>query len=110
MHIKSIPLIVILFGIAIISYIETKDHEVMEKLPANIPMSQMEEPVNSEAEEDDTSGIMPEFEKVLVESETIDGEIVEKYQEVEIYKSEDGTVLKRIPTNYYDYIRYRSDD
>ncbi|RFU64917.1 hypothetical protein [Peribacillus glennii] len=106
---KGKLLMAIILGIAIISYIETKDFEVMEKLPANIPIGEMEEPVNSEAEDDDTTGIIPELEIVLVETEKIDGHIIEKYQEFEVYKSTDGRVVKKVPTTHYNYIRYQED-
>ena len=47
------------------------------------------------------------LEMVLESKSEIDDDIVETYQEYEIYKDENGQVIKKIPTSHFDYLRYR---
>lgn len=104
---KVLFAITMVLGFTLISsYIENKS---LENIPANIPMGDAETPVNNQSESDDVSGIIPELKKILVDTEIIDGSIVEKYQEFEIYKNKNGEVIKSVPTAYYDYIKYSSD-
>ena len=44
---------------------------------------------------------------VLESKSEIDGVIVETYQEYEIYKDENGQVIKKVPTSHFDYLRYQ---
>jgi len=46
------------------------------------------------------------LEMMLEEKSKIDGYIVETYREYEIYKNENGEVIKKVPTSNFDYIRY----
>ena len=47
------------------------------------------------------------LEMVLESKSDIDDDIVETYQEYEIYKDENGQVIKKVPTSHFDYLRYR---
>lgn len=96
----AIPLVL---GIALLSYIENKSLEARHAVSLND-----EEPVSSEPG-DSLAGIIPELENVFVGTETIDGEVVAKYQEVEVYKDLEGNVLKEVPTPNYNYIRYHEN-
>ncbi|MFG6117117.1 hypothetical protein ACGTN9_18355 [Halobacillus sp. MO56] len=49
------------------------------------------------------------LESVLVESKEVDGYLVETYQEIEIYKDQQGNIVKRVPTSNYDYIKYKME-
>lgn len=46
------------------------------------------------------------LELVLEETEVVDGDVVETYREYEIYKDENGNVVKRVPTSNYNYLRF----
>ena len=43
---------------------------------------------------------------VLESKSEIDDDIVETYREYEIYKDENGQVIKKVPTSNFDYLRY----
>jgi hypothetical protein len=53
--------------------------------------------------------IVPELEYIHEEDkdEEVDGYIVETYREYEIYRDQDGNIVKQIPTSNYDFIRYK---
>lgn len=65
--------------------------------------------VDPETTEELTEVILPELEYIHEESEDeeVDGYIVETYREYEIYKDQEGNIIKQVPTSNYDYIRYR---
>ncbi|WP_028782452.1 hypothetical protein [Thalassobacillus devorans] len=62
--------------------------------------------VSSQTQENDAAAYTS-LESVLVESKEVDGYLVETYQEIEIYKDQQGNIIKRIPTSNYDYIKYK---
>ena len=47
------------------------------------------------------------LEMVLESKSEVDDDIVETYQEYEIYKDENGQVIKKVPTSNYEYLRYK---
>jgi len=49
----------------------------------------------------------PELEMFLVSQDVIEGEVVETYQEYEVYYDGNGEMIKKEPTSNYDYIRYK---
>ncbi|WP_110114432.1 hypothetical protein [Bacillus sp. CGMCC 1.16541] len=51
-----------------------------------------------------------EFEQVLVHKEEVDGYLVETYQEHEIVRDKDGELIDLVPTDHYDYIRYKLNE
>jgi hypothetical protein len=65
--------------------------------------------VDSETNEELSEVILPELEYMHEESEDeeVDGYIVETYREYEIYKDQEGNIIKQVPTSNFDYIRYR---
>lgn len=46
------------------------------------------------------------LEKVLEDKSVVGGYMVETYREYEIYKNENGEVIKKVPTSNFDYVRY----
>jgi hypothetical protein len=46
------------------------------------------------------------LEKEMVSKDIVDGYVVEKYQEFEVYRDSSGEILRSIPTSNYDYLRY----
>ncbi len=44
---------------------------------------------------------------VLESKSEVDDDIVETYPEYEIYKDENGQVVKKVPTSKYEYLRYK---
>jgi hypothetical protein len=61
--------------------------------------------VNVEADEEDVVEVMS-LEKEFVSKDVIDGYVVEKYQEFEVYRDSSGKIIRSIPTSNYDYLRY----
>ncbi|MCM3236694.1 hypothetical protein M3589_03030 [Heyndrickxia oleronia] len=51
-----------------------------------------------------------EFKLVDTKEDKDEGEIVETYQEFEVYKDENGVVTKEVPTNHYNYLTYSTDN
>ena len=44
---------------------------------------------------------------MIFEERMIEGDyIIEEYREYEVFRDENGGILKSIPTSNYDYIRY----
>jgi hypothetical protein len=67
-----------------------------------------EEETSASYDEEDVPAFAS-VETVLEETMKDDGDIVEIYREYEIYTDENGTVIKREPTDNYDYLRYKID-
>ncbi|RSD28633.1 hypothetical protein [Mesobacillus subterraneus] len=63
----------------------------------------------SESAEDVLELIVPELEYVHDEDldEEVDGYIVETHQEYEVYRDQNGKIIKQVPTSNFDYIRYK---
>ncbi|WP_409291293.1 hypothetical protein [Peribacillus sp. SCS-37] len=47
------------------------------------------------------------LENRLVGAEEQDGYIVEKYQEIEVYSDENGSIIKTVPTSHFEYLKYK---
>lgn len=50
---------------------------------------------------------IPSLEFVFEEANVVNGYIVEKYREYEIYEDANGNVIKEQPTSNVEYIRYK---
>ncbi|MBM4763413.1 hypothetical protein [Bacillus sp. B15-48] len=50
---------------------------------------------------------IPSLEMYLVSQEKNGVEIIETYQEHEVYFDENGEVIKTVPTSNFDYLRYK---
>lgn len=64
---------------------------------------------DSETNDDILELIMPELEYLHEKDkdEEVDGYIVETYREYEIYKDQDGNIIKQVPTSNFNYIKYK---
>jgi hypothetical protein len=63
----------------------------------------------SETNDDLLELILPELEYLHEKDkdEEVDGYIVETYREYEIYKDQDGNIIKQVPTSNFNYLRYK---
>ncbi len=51
-------------------------------------------------------GLIPELEMQYVDTEMVKGHKVEVYQEYEVYRNEANEVIKKIPTDNYEFLEY----
>lgn len=98
---KIIKLFPILAIIACIAYFESSEQEQLMSIPA---LSNEDESVATSKEEKLN---LPILEKKLVDVTYMDGDRVEVYREYEVYKDENGKIIKSIPTSEYNYLRYK---
>jgi hypothetical protein len=63
----------------------------------------------SETNDDLLELILPELEYLHEKDkdEEVEGYIVETYREYEIYKDQDGNIIKQVPTSNFNYLRYK---
>jgi len=94
----------LLITLAIVFYLDSPYSFVNIDNSYTAEQTQQAEPVDVQPTEEE-----PEVIKKLVNHEKVDGFIVETYQEIEVYKDENGKVVKEVPTSrteilkYYDY-------
>jgi hypothetical protein len=50
---------------------------------------------------------IPTLEYILEGTEEVDGYLVETYREYEFYLDVNGNLIKKVPTNHFDFIRYK---
>ncbi len=50
--------------------------------------------------------LIPTYEMELVDTEVINGNKVEIYREYEIYRNDANEVVKKVPTDNYEYLEY----
>jgi hypothetical protein len=75
--------------------------------PDEIEAVSMPDENEVETEEDETESIVPMLEYILENTEEVDGYLVETYREYEFYLDKNGKVIKKVPTNHFDFIRYK---
>jgi hypothetical protein len=75
--------------------------------PDEIEAVSMPDENEVETEEDETESIVPMLEYILENTEEVDGYLVETYREYEFYLDEYGKMIKKVPTNHFDFIRYK---
>lgn len=114
---RLLPLIGIIAVILVIAYYETafsiedganNEQDDYPQIPVVNDSSENEE-VSAASEEaaDPLAGLAPELE-LKYESETIeDGYLVETHRQYEIYRDQDNQVIKSIPTDHIEYIKYK---
>ncbi|KAA9017041.1 hypothetical protein [Niallia endozanthoxylica] len=125
---KSIPIIGLAITIILLIYLESpyslinKEHVRVSSIPNEVLLAEAEsaaedgndlsEPVVSNDEEagsqesEEVEAQDFTLEMMLEEKSKVDGYIVETYREYEIYKNENGELIKKVPTSNFDYIRY----
>lgn len=84
----------------------TAKTDVISTSQVSVPLDESDEAIASG--NDVIHQVEPdELESKLVDTEIIDGYLVETYREYEIYKDEDGNVTKIAPTSNYNYLKYK---
>lgn len=94
---KKSAFFVILFCIVFIAYLNTISNHDLDQIKMDIPAF-------TKTKTSDTTS--PSLEERLVSTEEVDGYTVETYQEFEIYKDQEGTIQKVVPTSNFNYLRY----
>jgi hypothetical protein len=56
---------------------------------------------------DQTESLIPTLEYILEGTEEVNGYLVETYREYEFYLDAKGNLIKKVPTNHFDFIRYK---
>jgi hypothetical protein len=113
---KYIYLLVVIGLIACVSYFEspnsnwTHPNEQTTVYPS-IPTVEDSDTTetaetNSDVENDEEEAVLTSLELKLEKTELEDGYIVETYREFEIYSNKDGEVIKSVPTDHYEYLKY----
>ncbi|MBM7703941.1 hypothetical protein [Metabacillus iocasae] len=92
--------------IVAVGFLETSSWKALDQ-PKPLMAEEATIPVSSEQETEDET---VELEQVLVNKEEVDGYIVETYQEHEVVRNKAGEMIDLIPTEHYDYIRYKIDE
>lgn len=49
------------------------------------------------------------YEFVQEDINTENGEVIETYREYEFFEGEDGEIIKKVPTDNYNYLKYQLD-
>lgn len=118
---NKIYLIVVIALVALSSYIESpespfyhpNDQETSYPL---LPSAEDTDTIVSKEVDSKATGTLLEeafpavLELKLEKTELMDGYIVESYREYEVYRNEAGTVLKSVPTDHYEYLKYLDED
>jgi len=103
----------ILFILGVMAFLDTTHvkHEEIGSFLTSYPASnEIEETIGSEENEESDNNVLPPIlEDKLVNSEIVEGYLVEEYREYEIYKNKEGSIVKTVPTSNYNYIRYSLD-
>lgn len=109
-------MVVIVLTFIVIGYLESpyslfnKQYATISSIPYEVAMSKQAETVSTNegpSEKEEITALNFSLDMVLENKSEVDGVIVETYQEYEIYKDENGKVVKKIPTSHFDYLRYQ---
>jgi hypothetical protein len=105
----GIALFAILVVIILTGFLDSPDNwEDHEGVNLMNDLAQDEEEASTQLVDEDVPAFAS-VEMILEETTEDDGDIVEIYREYEIYTDEQGKVIKREPTDNYDYLRYKID-
>lgn len=94
-----------LFGILLLGVIELTLNEVFKNTLSDEAVTV----TSFKSEEDMVQENIPSLEMHLVSQEEVNGYIIETYQEYEVYKDQNGELMKEVPTANYDYMRYKKE-
>ncbi|REJ10451.1 hypothetical protein [Halobacillus trueperi] len=102
---KFYPFLLLLGVIALIGYMES---------PQMLPEDHFQSPVSTENNETEAVATQDkeepfttmELELVYEGTKVVGGAKVEAYREYEIYKDRDGNMIKEVPTENYNYLKY----
>ncbi|WP_071396508.1 hypothetical protein [Bacillus tuaregi] len=123
----AIPIVGLIITIILLIYLESpyslinKDHVTISSIPNEVIRAEIQgvdeglisEPAvtgeeSNESGTEDIEGLTQEYMlEMILEDKTIrDDYTVETFREYEIYKNEQGEVIKKVPTSNFDFIRY----
>ncbi|KKE77837.1 hypothetical protein NSA56_13455 [Oceanobacillus caeni] len=60
--------------------------------------------------EQESTPAMSSVELELVDTYEEDGYMVEKYRKYEVYRNDDGVIVKKEPTSNYEFLKYKIDE
>ncbi|MDQ0232324.1 hypothetical protein [Metabacillus malikii] len=107
---KKLGLMVFIFTvIMIIGFLDSPIHFEKESALASFPnLSEEEVSTNATNEQpSEENNQVYSLETKLVDIMEDDGYKVEVYREYEVYKDENGKLIETIPTENYQYLRYK---
>ncbi len=124
---KTLPLFGFIIVVMMIMYLDSpysllnKDYVEVTSVPNEVILAELEaleeesETVSSDSNKDVGDENAGEAEEafadhtleMILEEKTVDGDyIIEEYREYEVYRDQDGEVIKSLPTSNVDYLRY----
>ena len=67
-----------------------------------------EEEEDQEANAEESEEALDDYTlEMILEKTTVEGDyVIEEYREYEVYKDENGEIIKSVPTSHFDYLRY----
>ncbi|MCH1627005.1 hypothetical protein [Fredinandcohnia quinoae] len=65
-----------------------------------------DEQVDAKVENENLENLIPSLEMVLVDTQVVNGNTVETYQEYEVYKDKHGEIIQKVPTEYYEFLEF----
>lgn len=111
---KLLPIIGIMVTMVVLIYLESpyslinKDYVGVTSMPnevlrAEATVNETETVSSGESEEFMTDYTL----EMIFEERMIEGDyIIEEYREYEVFRDENGHIIKSVPTSNFDYIRY----
>lgn len=106
---KIAPILIIVATIGFIGYFDSANFFEKQNVIASFPELSDEEvstnATNEQSSEDDNQ--IYSLETKLVDVVEDEGYTVEVYREYEVYKDEEGNTIESVPTDNYQYLRYK---
>lgn len=96
----------IVFIIFVTGVIEADDVFEYKNAISVSGLSPDEEVTANSDEENAIKGLIPELEMQFFDTEIVNGNKVEIYREYEVYRNEANEVIKKVPTDNYEYLEY----
>ncbi|MYL48094.1 hypothetical protein GLV98_01295 [Halobacillus litoralis] len=103
---KYYPFFLLLGVFAWIGYMESPNMKPEDHFQTPVSTEDRETEAVATQETEDLFTTM-ELELVHEGTKVVDGSKVEAYREYEIYKDRDGNIIKEVPTEHYNYIKYQ---
>ncbi|MFS0823985.1 hypothetical protein [Bacillus sp. 1P02SD] len=103
---KFLAAIGIVFIIFVTGVIEADDVFEYKNAISVSGLSSDEEVTANSDEKNGIEGLIPELEMQFVKTEIVNGNKVEIYREYEVYRNEANEVIKKVPTDNYEYLEY----
>lgn len=87
-----------------VGYLETGDLDNKDSIV--VSGINADEEVNVTVEDELIDNLNLSLEMKLIDSQIINGNTVETYREYEVYRDDVGNIVKKIPTDNYEYLEY----